>query len=221
MIDRLLGHLAPHYCCSCGEIGSLLCESCKYDIIEEDGFGCLLCGHLAGETGVCGGCSRILERAWYAGERTGGLEELVNRYKFGYARAAFRPLGDLLLACLPNLPQGTVVVPVPTVRPHIRQRGYDHTLLLAQYVAKRRGLVLGRPVGRLAATVQRGADRKQRIAQAKAAFKVETKLQKGIPYLLIDDVVTTGATISYAAKAMRAADATEVWAAAVARQPLD
>lgn len=221
MIDRLLNGLAPHYCCSCGEIGSLLCVGCKYDIIEEDTLGCLLCGHLAGATGVCHKCRSIVGRAWYAGERTGGLEELIDRYKFDRAQAAFVPLGDLLLARLPILPPETIVVPIPTVRAHIRQRGYDHTLLLARYVAKKHKLRLARPLERQSSAAQRGAGRKQRLAQAKEAFRVKTELQKDTPYLLIDDVVTTGATISYAARALRAAGATVIWAAAAARQPLE
>jgi predicted amidophosphoribosyltransferase len=146
---------------------------------------------------------------------------LVNRYKFDNARSAYVPLGDLLLATLPDLPANTVIVPIPTIRTHIRQRGYDHTLLLAQYVAKKRGLAVSRPLRRQTATVQRGADRKQRLAQAKAAFVVDTGLSSDVPYLLIDDVVTTSATMLYGAKALRQAGATTIWAAAIVRQPFD
>lgn len=221
MIDDLLNLIAPHYCCSCGEIGSLLCEGCKYDIIGDDSSACMLCGFATGATGICSGCVSFVERAWYAGERAGGLEALINRYKFGHARSAYRPLGDLLHTRLPVLPSETVVVPVPTVASHIRQRGYDHTLLLAQYVAEKRGLKLAYPLERMTSATQRGAGRKQRIAQAKAAFSIKMELEKDAPYLLIDDIVTTGATLTYAAKALRSAGATMVWAAAVARQPLD
>lgn len=146
---------------------------------------------------------------------------LINRFKFEYARAAYVPLGDVMLAALPQLPERTIVVPVPTVRSHIRQRGYDHTLLLARYIAEKQHLVLERPLLRRMATVQRGATRKARIAQAKEAFEVRTSLEKEVPYLLVDDVVTTGSTLRYAAEAMRSAGAAVVWAAAVARQPLD
>lgn len=215
----VLDGLAPHYCCSCGEIGALLCDSCKHNITSEQYMGCLLCGRPS--PSVCSHCSPIIERTWCGGERSGGLEALINQYKFEYARAAYAPLGDILLAALPQLPERTIVIPIPTVRSHVRQRGYDHTLLLARYVAERQHLALAKPLMRRTATVQRGATRKVRIMQAKEAFEVRASLEKDIPYLLIDDVVTTGSTLRYAAHALRNAGAMTVWAAAVARQPLD
>lgn len=221
ILDGLLEHVAPYYCCSCGEIGSLLCDSCKYDIVSEHINACLFCGYPTSAAAVCRRCRSDATRTWYVGERSGGLEVLIDRYKFEYAEAAYRPLGDLLLACLPELPPETIVVPVPTVRAHIRQRGYDHALLLSRYIAKERGLTLAQPLDRLTTTLQRGADRKQRLSQAKTAFHVSVKLQTDIPYLLVDDVVTTGATLRYAAKALKEAGASVVWAAAVARQPLN
>lgn len=221
MINSLLSRVAPHYCCSCGEIGQHLCESCKYDITDERFDGCLLCGQLKPPSGACLHCRSEIELSWCGGERSGALEQLINRFKFEYAQDAHIPLGQVLLAVLPELPAKTVVVPVPTVRAHIRQRGYDHALLLARYVADQRGLALERAVVRRSAYVQRGSDRKTRLSQAKEAFKVEKKLQKDAPYLLVDDVVTTGATLREATKVLRGAGISTVWAAAVARQPLD
>jgi ComF family protein len=221
MIDSLLNLIAPHYCCSCGEIGSLFCEGCKYDIGQDDDTACLLCGQPASLAGVCGACRPCVERGWYAGARSGGLERLIDRYKFGRAQAAHKPLGDLLLVRLPDLPAETIIVPIPTVASHVRQRGYDHTLLVARYIAKKRGLTCATPLTRLSSATQRGAGRKQRLTQAKTAFEVKARLRNDVPYLLIDDIVTTGATLAYAAKALRSAGATVVWAAAVARQPLE
>lgn len=220
MIDALLSLLAPHYCCSCGEIGSLLCESCKYDIINESTDDCLLCGYPT-LFGGCARCRRVVQRTWYASKRAGSIEKLINRYKFDNAKAAHTLLGDILLATLPDVPSTAVIVPVPTIQVHIRQRGYDHTLLVARYVAKRRNLLLKQCLARATASVQRGANRKQRYKQAKAAFIVQGDLEPDVPYLLIDDVVTTGATLTYGAKSMRSAGATEVWAAAIARQPFN
>ncbi|MNH40046.1 DNA utilization protein GntX [compost metagenome] len=67
-------------------------------------------------------------------------------------------------------------------------------------------------------TKQRDANRAVRAAQAKRAFKARSSTDSHC-YLLIDDVVTTGATIKYAAKALRDAGAKDVWVAAIARQP--
>lgn len=219
ILNRLFDALAPHYCCSCGEIGNLLCESCKYNIVSEPYEGCLLCGRLS-LSAKCPHCRSGIDRAWCGGERIGGLEELVNRFKFEYARDAYLPLGDILLATLPQLPGDTVVVPIPTVRSHVRQRGYDHCLLLARYVASSRGLAIGRVLERQTSTMQRGASRQVRIKQAKEAYRPKGSIRADVPYLLIDDVVTTGSTMRYAAKTLKSGGADMVWAAAATRQSI-
>jgi len=221
MIDDLLAILAPHPCYGCGKIGTLLCDNCKYNIINEYANSCIACGKLAGNEGVCRSCSTPYVRGWCIGERTNELQMLIDGYKFQYERAAYRPLADLLLNCIDQLPGNTVVVPISTISSHIRQRGYDHTYLIAREFARRRGLKLQRPLLRLTKSTQRNANRATRIAQAKRAFCVSQKLSHAVPYLLIDDVITTGSTLTYATLAMKAAGAREVWVAAIARQPLD
>jgi ComF family protein len=222
MIDTLLQNLAPHYCYGCGQISGVLCANCKYDIISEPFSGCLACGRLASRHGLCSRCRVPYQKAWCSAERIGATERLIDAYKFQYVRAAHEALGDLLLGVLDELPSDTIVVPIPTVAQHIRQRGYDHTLLLARYVAQRRHIAMRTPLLRAHNSVQRHADRKQRILQAKTAFKVDRRvIETDRPHLLIDDVVTTGATIHYAAQALRDAGVRHVWVGAVARQPLD
>ena len=221
MIDTLLSFVAPHLCCECSKIGTLLCHYCKYNIISDMFLQCIVCGAPAEKRGICTTCRPPYEQAWCVGERSGSLQRLIDLYKFQNTYAAYRPLGDLLLGALPHMPPETVIVPIPTVPGHIRRRGYDHSLLLARYIAKKRGLVMQKALRRTTSTTQRGVGRRQRITQAKQAFKAPKPLSSDVPYLLIDDVVTTGATLHYAAKELEAAGATQIWAAAIARQPLD
>lgn len=221
MIDGLLSLLAPHLCCSCGGIGSILCESCKYDIAQTDEPRCLACGQLAAANSVCAQCHVPYVKAWCVGMHAESLRRLVGDYKFRNARAASLPLADLLLQRVSDVPANTRVVPIPTVAAHIRQRGYDHIELISRRFAKKRQLLYSPILERLGSAKQRGAGRAQRIMQAKCAFRVSKALDPTVPYLLIDDVVTTGATIKYAAHALRQAGAREIWVAAIARQPLD
>jgi ComF family protein len=223
MIDRLLSAIAPHLCCSCGEIGTLFCENCKYDIITEASANCISCGNACDSTKVCTECKvhSPYSRAWCVGERSGALQRLIGDFKFQNMYAAYEPLGELLLQTIDQLPSDTIVVPIPTVASHMRERGYDHTVLLAKYIAKHRNIRMRRLVVRATCTKQRDANRSQRIAQAKVAFRISGKIDTTAPYLLIDDVVTTGATIRYAAQTLRDAGAQEVWVAVIARQPLD
>lgn len=220
MVDTLLSLIAPHPCCSCGAIGAILCDHCKYDIVNESYSACLACGGLAGVSGVCSACSVPYSRAWCVGERIDTLQRLVGTYKFQSVVAAGAVIGDLLLDVLPELSPETIVVPVPTVRSHIRERGFDHSYIIAKHVSRKRRLRLATPLGRQTTTKQRDASREQRLRQAREAFVVRSALPP-VPHLIIDDVVTTGATIAYASQALLDAGASEIWVAGVARQPLD
>lgn len=220
MLDTLLSLIAPHPCCSCGAVGTILCDHCKYNIVNESYSGCLECGLLAGRNGICTSCTVPYVKAWCIGERTGALQRLIGIYKFQSAWDAHRVIGELLLDRLPELPPETIVVPVPTIRSHVRERGFDHTWLIARFVARKRGLRLDTSLRRKTVSKQRDATKQQRLAQAKEAFMVNKTLPS-VPYLLIDDVVTTGATVRFASKALLDAGAAEVWVAAASRQPLD
>lgn len=145
---------------------------------------------------------------------------VIDGLKFNHVKAAAGTLAELLDSHMPVLPLGTVIVPVPTIPPHIRVRGYDHTLLIAKELAKRRKLELGQYLKRLNYGVQRGKSKNERLEQARLAFTCPSKLDGAPAYLLIDDVVTTNATLRYAAEALGAAGAKTVWVGVVARQPL-
>jgi len=211
--------MAPHPCSGCGKIDGLLCSNCKYDIISESFGGCVACGRPAIRNGLCKECHVPYSRAWCVGERADALLRLIDGYKFERAKAAHRPLAELLAARLPDLPTNTIVVPIPTVNSHIRQRGYDHTFLVTRHLTKAKKLQMLQPLERITSTKQRGASRQQRIKQAKQAFGLRSEVQPDRPYLLIDDVVTTGVTLKYAAKILKDAGAMDVWVAVVARHP--
>lgn len=221
MLDKVLSIIAPHYCCGCGEIGSLLCSNCKKDITSEQNMVCIVCHRPTNAMWLCRDCHTPYERVWMVGNRDGILQRLIGDYKFQRARSGYKDLGDLLLTVLSELPPEVVIVPIPTVSSHIRERGYDHMWLIAKYIARARDLKLERLLYRQTNTKQRQATAKQRLAQAKQAFMVRGNIDPEIPYLLLDDVITTGATIKYASKALRDAGAKHIWVAVIARQVLE
>ena len=218
MIDTVLSFIAPHLCCGCGKSGSPLCDDCKYDIINDPFLNCIGCGRPSGMAGVCNQCHIPYSRAWCVGERSGVLESLIDQYKFERVREVYKVAADLLAAVLPDLPDNVVIVPVPTIAAHIRERGYDHTLLLAKALSRRIHRPVASPLIRVTQTKQREATRAVRVAQAKQAFKARN-VNDSACYLLVDDVVTTGATVKYAAKTLKDAGAQNVWLVAIARQP--
>lgn len=220
MFDKLLSFIAPHYCCGCDKIDFLLCDNCKYNIISEQSPRCLGCEKPTANMWLCKDCRLPYQKAWAVGEREGVLQRLIGLYKFERAISGYRILGDLLLDVVPHLPENAVIVPIPTPESRIRERGYDHMLLISKYFAKKRKLECKQILKRAKSTKQRQATTKQRLIQAKNAFYVSKKIDKNKVYLLMDDVITTGATLKYAAKTLRRAGAKDIWVAVIAQQIL-
>lgn len=170
---------------------------------------------------ICADCTLPYSRAWSLAERKEIMERLINAYKFERVRAAADIFADMLDEYLPELPDTTVVVPVPTIPRHVRQRGYDHTYLVAQKIARKRKLSCSSLIYRKKDTVQLGKSRRRRMKQADESFGVRGRMDSGKIYLLFDDIFTTGATVNAAANLLRQAGACEVWVVILARQPLD
>lgn len=228
MIERVLQIVAPHPCSGCGKIGTLLCDDCKYDIISEPFFGCILCAK-PHEDGVCADHQTGFSQVFVVGARTATLEALINTLKFHNAKGAAKLLAELLHSTLPRFPAGTRIVPIPTVRSHIRQRGYDQVDLIARHLSTLRGYPVEHALVRLNKATQHTSNRSDRVVQASRAFGLaaaESEAGRGAgaerdyPILLIDDVITTGSTIVEAAKVLSVKHRTII-VAALAYQPLD
>lgn len=221
-IFNYLGNLvAPHYCTCCGKIGSLICVDCKYNIVCEIDPICIACRQPTTRNSLCSKCQKYYSQAWTLGSKAEDLERIIYRYKFERIRGLGAEIADLLSQRIGILPQNVIVVPVPTIRSHIRQRGYDHALLIAQEVARRNNVEYQSVLGRRTSNKQRGASRAKRIAQAKQAFCLVEPVDQSKIYLIIDDVTTTGATLDYAAKTLVDAGASSVWVAVAMYQPID
>ncbi len=218
MIDQLLGIVAPHHCYGCQKSGYVLCENCKYDIVDEAIDACLVC-RVPTPNGICSNHKTTYQKAWCVGDRIDSLQRLIDAYKFERVRGAADSLAFLLNERLPVLPANTVIVPVPTIHRHVRQRGYDHTLLIAKQLAKLRGLTAKQLILRRDKIAQRGLTRQQRFGHAESAYYCLQDLDQ-TPYLIVDDIVTTNATLKYCAQTLRDAGADTVWVGVVARQEL-
>lgn len=219
MLDELLRIIAPHYCCGCHRAGTVLCASCIYNIVDDAPQSCVVCGQVTSR-GICPGHSQYIDSGWVVSMREGSVRQLIDGYKFEQVRAAYKPLAQLLLETSPALPAGTVVTAIPTISSHIRQRGYDHAALIAKRLAKIERLPYRKLLARQHNHRQRGASRSQRFEQAKEAF-VAARTDMPQSVLLIDDIVTTGATVLHAARRLKEAGVEHVMVGVVAKQPLD
>jgi len=150
----------------------------------------------------------------------GALADAVHRLKYEDCPHFAKPLAALVCAELDEeLAWASLVAPVALHPSRLKRRGYDQALLLAKALAQQKGKKLSpRAVRRVRPTrSQVGLDRAHRRTNVTGAFEADPTQVAGHRVLLVDDVVTTGATAHAAAEALLAAGATGVRVVALAR----
>ena len=206
----LLDLFCPHICRGCGALGSVFCECCKKYMLERRQNVCPICKQKV-EKGEekCRECEIPFRRFYVGSYREGALAKMIREYKYQSVRAIEQVLLELLFKAVPEdlgvEAERIVVVPLPTIGKHVRQRGLDHTKILAKKLAKRRGWQCEIVLERAADTVQVGTSAAERVKQAEQAYRVARKIDVEKTYLLLDDVWTTGASMLAAAKTMQEA----------------
>ena len=222
MIEALMQKVAPHLCFGCSKIGTPLCLNCKYNITSEPYLGCILCGKVS-PNGICAQHDVPVCKAWIVGQRVSVLKRAINAYKFENVKAIADPLIDMISSLIPLLPESTIIVPIPTASSHIRQRGYDHIDILARKLSIQRGLPLKRYLKRSSSKTQHRLTKAERIIEADSSFYIGNThtIDPYTPVLLLDDIITTGSTVTSAARALSNAGVKTIFVAALAYQPLD
>ena len=215
--SRILDLLAPFSCRGCGRLGSLLCDCCKNYNMRQI---VKICPRCRKSQKKCS-CKEKVYAVFY---RDGVLLKLTEDYKYKSIRKTAEVLAELMDAAIPkdlgyDEGKGVAVVPLPTISRHVRERGFDHALLLAKELARRRGWKVERVLTRRNKTVQVGADEKTRKRQAKEAYEAVGKVDAETTYLLVDDVWTTGASMEAATKAIKKAGAKRVASAVILIPP--
>jgi len=157
-----------------------------------------------------------LSQVWAATIYKGAAKELVRALKFDRAAAAADAIAAALAVQVPAR-HDWVIAHVPTVYGRARQRGYDQAQLIARRLAKRLGCAYVPLLVRQGNQRQVGQSRVVRQQQMATAFRASLRTAAPQPpVLLIDDVITTGATLAAAAHALRAAGVRTVHAAVFA-----
>lgn len=210
LLDSVVGWVAPAECLGCGLEDHVLCEACAAAEIIDYGEHCAFCGVLSYGGRTCQKCRPGSPRhVWVTTNYEGLAQKLIGRYKFDELRAAADDLAELMSQTFHDYQSEAadyLVVSLPTATARRRQRGFDHANLLAKKIAVRLNLQTAPVLGRLGQSRQLGARREIRIKQAEGQYYVRlAELINDRKILLIDDVITTGATLRAATKTLRQA----------------
>lgn len=237
-LAALLDWLLPPLCLGCG--GSAwedpargLCDRCARDLPPPERR-CRACGRVRGPSGTAAACprctgpravpdalarprgttrARAIRGVVAAWRYRATARDLVRRLKFGRVAAAARPLVEgLAEAVRAHGVPGDLVVPVPLAVGRRLRRGFDQAAVLAAGLGRRLGVEVDvRALCRVRATPPQARRRgRVRASGLGGAFRARSSRVRGRCVLLVDDVLTSGATARAAAHALRRAGALSV-----------
>ncbi len=178
---------------------------------------------LEGRCALCRAGARGFDAAYCFGFYEGALRELIHLYKYGGMKPLAKPLGEYLSRALPLDEGFDAVVPMPLHWRRRFERGFNQAALIASQVARRRKIPVLHAVRRVRATrTQTGLTNAKRRDNVSGAFRVGRRAGhgrwlEGLRILLVDDVMTTGATASACGSVLKKAGAKSVTLLTLAR----
>ncbi|MBI3071660.1 MAG: ComF family protein [Deltaproteobacteria bacterium] len=223
----------PTVCVGCRQVvlgGALpICDACDETIERIGASRCSICARrfVAGAAVVCGTCSSsppTFARGSAYCVHGGAVAAAIARFKYGGEESLARPLGRLVRAAFEACGHGgafDVVVPVPLHIRRLRSRGFNQAVLLVRHLGIKSAKIGVSLIERVRDTPpQTGLSARERRVNVARAFRMRPGLEKqvvGARVLLVDDVLTTGATANECARVLRNAGATDVCVAVVSR----
>lgn len=215
----LLDLVVPPTCAGCSVPGPAICPVCAGAIGTPTAIGCRRCCHpWAVPTGRCAECPPAIDRLQFAAAYVEPLPALITALKDGGRRQLASDLAAMIaMRCRPP-EAGIALVPVPMARERHTKRGFNQAALIADNL----GQLWSRPVVSLLDRTrndppQRGASITDRTANVRGAFAVKRDAEMPEEVWLVDDVCTTGATLSACARTLRRRGVRRVGAVTIAR----
>ena len=216
--------LFPPACGGCGKTGQRWCDRCRDDLIILPEQICEVCGEPLTRAGMCSSCLKSRPpyralRSWvvFKGPIRTALHKLKYRRDLGLGEALAWPLAQFIDSRLDW--EIEMIVPIPLSPLRLEQRGYNQVALIAQPLAMLMNWeYCPKALHRVKNTrSQVGLSPGERRENVQNAFSANPRLIKNRKILLMDDVATTGATLSSASKSLLEAGSCTVYALTAAR----
>lgn len=217
VLRRAVDALYPPQCVVCGRWGAFVCQGCLSRAAAERPFA--RCGHCDAAWDDDGFCPRCMVLAHLAGVRavfefTGVARRIVHQFKYGFVRALAEPMAEAMVRNI-DLSAFDAAVPVPVHPARYKWRGFDQAAELATRLPVSPGPGRLRRVRNTRSQV--GLSAVERRRNIGGAFVYEGTALQGLRVALVDDVVTSGATVAECANVLLEAGAASVTAVAFAR----
>ncbi len=222
----LFDFLFPKHCIQCKASGGYLCSNCLSYISFTDNMVCVLCQResLDGLTHPVCKTKYSIDGVFPSVVYKGVVKKIVFSFKYSpYLTDMQKMISELLCEGViqkelfyPLLYIKSVLVPIPLHKKKLRKRGYNQSYLLAKGIAERFGIPVIDCLERVKETkTQVGLSKELRQENIKGAFRVKAefeRIMKEYPQVfLVDDVVTSGATLKEAANTVKRAGVRHVW----------
>lgn len=229
---KLLNALFPPQCMSCGELvgtHGTLCHDCWSDLSFITKPGCAICAHPfdfdLGDDALCASCIDqlpVFDEAYSALRFDDTSKRLLHKLKFEDQGHLAPILAEWLANYMRHKPAVDMVIPVPLSRKRLFHRRYNQSALVAQELAQRLGCGYAPSILQRVrhTTPQTGLTKLQRQENVRGAFAVPDAALTQLTskqVCLVDDVMTTGATINACCKALKKAGASRVVVLTLAR----
>lgn len=231
LVDGLVDIIYPRRCQACKDklaqdsIDKLICARCWSKLKKNAPPFCHSCGRRLDKNGfaknICAQCQKSaphFDRAFSPCVYDGAIRELIHEFKYNGKDHLGRPLSRLMIefALTYNLPMQMLdyIIPVPLHNSRLREREFNQAEVLSKFIAAEFKKELLNDVLRRHRHTKNQAEleMQERLLNVKGSFCVtDNSLIKGKNLLLVDDVLTTGATSSEAAYALKASGANIVF----------
>jgi len=224
-LNKILDYIFPKKCLGCAKEGEYVCSACFAKIKYLESFSCFFCHEENLSAGVCLACQQkynIDQAVAVAPYKNNLAGQMVENLKYNYIEELAEKLAALVITQIKDLELGKriseyTLVPIPLHKKRLAERGFNQAEKISQIIAEKYDLPLALDLlKRVKNTYQQAKlTREQRLVNLNNAFSLN--LNKKLPekIILFDDVFTTGATLSQAAKVLKKAGVKKVIALTV------